>query len=706
MLSLNAIDAAYDERDKVTSSGAGKTLTSLPVRVCTMLTKLYDLSVTSGVFFKHNAIRENPNVTTCPYVSLNHPGSTSGILVPIVDSTVSKGLRQDYIGAGEFELPKVSAAKAAGSGLGGARKQEYVEEIVAVLQTLMGASSIEQFSSKVEPGVLYVLTEQQFNNEVKTLRYGSVNSRGIAINACDQELDDLCQASYFLFNDAQDGNDFLFTFGLSRDTLYPENLNDTDGFFSNNVFGKFGFVAFKGHGDRPSFKYNKRPPVTGVLAYEGCCHNVRGGSRLVIESPDEVFIKEERTLCQQIITMLEDDGSDKALDILGHFKSEGVRYLLSLDTSTLDLDSESSSMAKATIKDLKPWWDAYQAGKPDADDLIPEDFKGIPDLEEVYRTNLSMVADGIRGPIDALKKLVLGMQQLQRTSAHCEDEFGTSGYDIAESASGHLTPRRMPFDVVDDVLDYEGPLILETIANLFFVSAKGDSLGASGYSNKTLSGLDGNTYGGMISEWASRGKNDPEQTGMLRAILGGDFLFKFTNKQGAQKSTLTWPIRATHRCKDGDSQRRETVHDVIVEIPIFKINNKWQYKQDFSPIGKECTFLYAFVSLPGFNKRSIVITQADDWWTKDRLNVVTKKEITGNRGFKPLAVYTFADSESKMESEEHKGSFLIHTDNYDPFGSQPGTLRFQSSLEPEKIKSFEHIDYQAIVDRLSDDGLI
>lgn len=579
MLTINPIDLSPKERSEQsgqTSSGTGKTFAFAPLRVSTLLTRLYDLCICTGVNFKLNAVRQCHNFSTSPFFCLSDPSGISGMGYQSLTKERDAWVMEPVCATECSELAELtSALTVAFEPQDSQDRQEarqrvrsYLHDRVLDLLQAVDWDGSPSCSTRVAD-----LDELRFREIVRCGQHGFINRQGVAVCSTECEINSRWDVCYFrVETNTVHHNSFVFAVQFA-DVLTCRAVCDPDNLFKSRLWAQITAVLFRGD----PFSYSERPWIPSTIGFEGCAQNVAGGSTLSLPQVDRDAVRELREqandLCLnsgaafiaaflQGISRLYDESKDFTLFpvdqvCLDNFLNHPLRFFAQVRGA---LGDRGELNAEAMVVAVGQFIDMLESAAQDVDDL-QNDIRTINNHREEY-TALALASwRAVESDIDL-------------ATSHAE--LGVPYFDIISLNQSLVGARvtQVPFNPVDDLLSYEGPAIMETAANLFFVATKGDSLGTGGYANRTLMAFDANTYGGLFSEWVARGKNDPEQMGLLRGIMGGDCVFVFEG-DADQQGRLTYPVRYTHRvqsfARGGERDKpRGTVHEFIGRFIVYK----------------------------------------------------------------------------------------------------------------------------------------
>lgn len=579
MLTINPIDLSPKERAEQsgqTSSGTGKTFALAPLRVSTLLTRLYDLCICTGVNFKLNAVRQCHNFSTSPFFCLSDPSGISGmgyqsltkerdawVMEPVAATECSDLADLTSALTMAFETQDSPDRQAARQ-----RVRSYLHDRVLDLLQAVDWDGSPSCSTRITD-----LDELRFREIIRCGQHGFINRQGVAVCSTECEINPRWDVCYFrVETNTVHHNSFVFAVQFA-DVLTSRAVCDPDNLFKSRLWAQITAVLFRGD----PFAYSERPWVPSTIGFEGCAQNVAGGSTLSLPQVDRDTVRDLRDKANELCLssspayiaaflrgFSELSDQDRSFTLfpvdqlcLDNFLNHPLRFFAQIRSALGDSgELNAEEMANAVTKFI----DTLEAAAQGNGDL-QNDIKTINDHREDY-VFLAMASwRAVESDIDL-------------ATSHAE--LGVPYFDIISLNQSLVGARvtQVPFNPVDDLLSYEGPAIMETAANLFFVATKGDSLGTGGYANRTLMAFDANTYGGLFSEWVARGKNDPEQMGLLRGIMGGDCVFVFEGDPD-QQGRLVYPVRYTHRvqsfARGGERDKpRGTVHEFIGRFIIYK----------------------------------------------------------------------------------------------------------------------------------------
>jgi len=553
MVTFNSVDASYSDRiahPELTSSGTGKGLIVKNIQFNDFLTKLFDLSITSGCSFKENGIRTCKNFSTSPYFCVDDPSRLSFMGVP---SRSEKEQTLVCSSAKPWSSSEKEIFKTFVEEVSSKQKDDFSKlETEPAFHSLINVRLSELCSNAA---TVIPLTKEKTESLARLGIFGTVGSDGSLKNFANHLSFSKDPCYYYLIK-GKDWHETTFVIAIEVPIcdLYSGRVEDADSLFGGHSWLKIAQVAFYAR----TFSYKHRPWFFSVIGLEGVAKIINCGTKLQLPKIDSGLLA---------------DVKEKAQDC---FK-------------------EDKSLKEGVIGDLTYLNDDDEVVFDDAGDLSSQLVNFISSLPErmIEKASLESTFDPVKGlPSDSLVRALYDAicQLHEYILANSTEEVtpGIPSFDIVDLSCSGFGLRLKSFNMnpLLDLIDFEGASLLETASNLFYLTSKGDSLGPGGYSNNVLSAFDGNTYGGMVSEWVARGKGDIEQSGLLRGITGGDMLFVF-KKISDQSVLLDFPLRMTHRVsapsRDGRwSTPRFTIHDFIGKFVVYLTEDGESYDLTFN----------------------------------------------------------------------------------------------------------------------------
>lgn len=553
MVTFNSVDASYADRiahPELTSSGTGKGLIVRNIQFNDFLTKLFDLSITSGCSFKENGIRACKNFSTSPYFCVDDPSRLSFMGVPSkseAEQMLVCNTAKPWSSAQKELFTKFIEAVSSDP-----KKGYTTLELEPSFHNLINERLSELCSSAAN---IIPLTKEKAEGLARLGVFGTVGSDGSLKNFANHMSFSKDPCYYYLIK-GKDWHETTFIVAIEVPIcdLYSGRVEDTDSLFGSHSWLKIAQVAFYAR----TFSYKHRPWFFSVIGLEGVAKIINCGTKLQLPKIDSGLLSDVKEKAYSCF------GEDKKL--LG----DVITDLASLNDGENVVFDESADVASQLVNFISS---------------LPEKMIESASIESTFEPLNGLSSES------KLKKLYDAICQLHEyILANSTEEVtpGIPSFDIVDLKCSGFGLRLKSFNMnpLLDLIDFEGASLLETASNLFYLTSKGDSLGPGGYSNNVLSAFDGNTYGGMVSEWVARGKGDIEQSGLLRGITGGDMLFVF-KKISDQSVLLDFPLRMTHRVsspsKDGRwSTPRYTIHDFIGKFVVYLTEDGESYDLTFN----------------------------------------------------------------------------------------------------------------------------